>query len=238
MLDQPLELFETFAAQLLGPRPAILITTVDASGRVNAAPYAFITPVSYVPLRVGFSVARPKHTRLLSYHYSIKMGVDEALKRKEYANEDEKTTLKDTLRNVLETGEFGFSVMSVEYIHSVVVTSYRWPHDINEIEVAGLIPYPSSKIKPPLIMEASVALECKMIANYDFPGDPDFTFVVGECVAAHIDSKIIEGGEPKSERLTTLLQFGGAVYGVCREFLYGPRRDYPILIPVMPSAER
>jgi flavin reductase (DIM6/NTAB) family NADH-FMN oxidoreductase RutF len=48
--------------RILAPRPTVLITTVDVQGRVNAAPFSFITPISSQPPLVGFASAPQRHT--------------------------------------------------------------------------------------------------------------------------------------------------------------------------------
>lgn len=51
------------AVRLISPRVTALITTVDKQGRVNAAPYSWIYPISYVPPLVGVGVGgKHKHT--------------------------------------------------------------------------------------------------------------------------------------------------------------------------------
>lgn len=51
------------AVRLISPRVTALITTVDRQGRVNAAPYSWIYPVSYAPPLVGVGVGgKHKHT--------------------------------------------------------------------------------------------------------------------------------------------------------------------------------
>jgi len=48
--------------EVLAPRPAILISTVDREGRSNAAPFSFITPVSISPPLVLFAAVPTRHT--------------------------------------------------------------------------------------------------------------------------------------------------------------------------------
>ena len=48
--------------RLLVPRPAVLITTRDAEGIANAAPFSFIMPVSNDPPIIAFAAAPDRHT--------------------------------------------------------------------------------------------------------------------------------------------------------------------------------
>lgn len=48
--------------EILSPRCTVLISTVDKEGRVNAAPFSFVTPVSVEPPLVLYSSAPKRHT--------------------------------------------------------------------------------------------------------------------------------------------------------------------------------
>lgn len=48
--------------EVLAPRPAVLITTIDGAGVVNAAPFSFIMPVSINPPMVVFGSIPTRHT--------------------------------------------------------------------------------------------------------------------------------------------------------------------------------
>lgn len=225
MLDKELGLNETYIAEIISPRLTAVITTIDAKGRVNAAPYSFFTPVSYVPFRVCFSAPSRKHVdfpRSAHYHRGEEEPrASEVLKLEQYARETEHT-LKDTVVNVLEQGEFGVNMLPIENLEQMEITAGIFPYGVNEIEMAGLTAYPSTKIKPPLIKEAKVGIECVMVTVCCFApcqfGAP--TLIIGEGVATHVDSDIIEGGEIKPERMRSILEFRGPQFGVCTEFHY------------------
>ncbi len=48
--------------RVLAPRPVVLITTIDESGHINAAPYSFVMPVSGNPPLVAISSHPERHT--------------------------------------------------------------------------------------------------------------------------------------------------------------------------------
>ena len=97
MLDKQLQWTESFSAKLLAPRLSVMITSVDLAGRVNAAPYSFFMPVSYIPTRVCFSVVHIKHHSRLGFHYATKQSPKEMLKLEQFAAETE-----DLLTNATE----------------------------------------------------------------------------------------------------------------------------------------
>ena len=68
-------------------------------------------------------------------------------------------------------------------------------------------------------------------------GHKDVTLVIGEALAGHIDSEIMEADEARPERMHSLLQFAQSAFGVCTEFQYHERVAYPDVIP-MPKPGR
>jgi flavin reductase (DIM6/NTAB) family NADH-FMN oxidoreductase RutF len=48
--------------EILAPRCAVLISTVDKEGRANAAPFSFVTPVSSNPPLLLYAAAPNRHT--------------------------------------------------------------------------------------------------------------------------------------------------------------------------------
>jgi len=48
--------------KVLAPRPVVLVSTVDSEGRVNAAPFSFVMPVSMNPPLVAFASGHDRDT--------------------------------------------------------------------------------------------------------------------------------------------------------------------------------
>ena len=232
MLDKQIEWSESFSAQLFTPRLSVMVTSIDLAGRVNAAPYSFFMPIAYMPPRVCFSVVHVKHHSRVAFHYAKRQSPKEILQLEQYAGETEETP-KDTLANIMEQGEFGLNILPIEYLHQVVISSRRYPRGVDEIEVSGLTAYPSNRIRPPLIKEAKVAVECEKISHVDIgSGTEKVTLIIGTVLVWHIDSQIMEANEIKPERMRSLLQFAGSAYGVCTDFRYEERQYYPEIIPM------
>ena len=221
MLEQKLDVSKGTVPVLLTPRLIAVITTIDAKGRVNAAPYSFFMPISYDPPRVCFSDNYYKHNDLIYYEPGgQEPSAAETLAMEEYAGETVDSH-KDTLANIMEQGEFGVNILPIEYLHQLEITSGTFPYGINEIEMAELTPYPSTKIKPPLIQEAIVGLECVKVADYIVDPSPAWvTLVVGEGVEVHVDSKIMDGDIIKHDRTRSILELAADYYGVCTDFRY------------------
>ena len=125
----------------------------------------------------------------------------------------------DTHRNIIETAEFVVNVPSEEIIEQVMVTAVDFPHNVNEIEKAGLTAIPSEKVKPPRIEECKLHLECKLQWRKD-------TIIVGEVVAASADEDLIQGSvEERQMKLGQMFLVGAGMYG-----RIGDIRELPLRI--------
>lgn len=108
----------------------------------------------------------------------------------------------DTYGNIIETGEFVVNVPSEKIIEQVMVTAVDFPHNVNEIEEAGLTAISSEKVVPPRIEECKLHFECKLEWCRD-------TIIVGEVVAASADKDLIQGSvEERQMKLRQIFLVG------------------------------
>lgn len=114
------------------PRPIAWVTTVDAQGRVNAAPFSFFNVLSADPpiLAVGIE------------------------------NHDD-MAMKDTAANIRLTEQFTVNITDMKTVEAMNATAVAFPSGVDEIEAAGLTARPGVSVISPWIAEAPVALECK-----------------------------------------------------------------------------
>ncbi|MGQ9507099.1 MAG: flavin reductase family protein [Candidatus Bathycorpusculaceae bacterium] len=113
----------------------------------------------------------------------------------------------DTYRNIIETGEFVVNVPSDDIIEKVMVTAVDFPHNVNEIEKAGLTSIPSERVKPPRIEECKLHLECRLKWRKD-------NIFVGDVIAASIDEDLIRGSaEERQTKLRQIFLVGANMYG-------------------------
>ena len=154
---------------LIVPRPIGWVSTVDARGVVNLAPYSFFNGVGSDPPTVMFA-SEGTHTD---------------------------GDFKDSATNVRETGEFVCNLTTWELREPMNATSAHVPRSVDEFELAGLTPSPSRLVTPPRVAESPVHLECTHLQTVELPSnDPERpTLVVfGRVVGIHIDDSIIRDG--------------------------------------------
>lgn len=117
---------------------------------------------------------------------------------------------KDSLRNVLETGEFVVCLASESMFERVNATGTNFPAEVSEFAEVGLTPEPSATVAPPRVAQSPVALECRLEHALELG---DSTVVIGRVSHAAIDSDVFEtdtrgNSLPAIERLRPLSRLG------------------------------
>jgi flavin reductase (DIM6/NTAB) family NADH-FMN oxidoreductase RutF len=97
------------------PRPIGWISTVDAAGQTNLAPFSFFNAVASRPPTVLFCPTIREFD----------------------------AGPKDTLRNVRTTGEFVVNIVTEALAEAMNISSTEFPAEVDEFRAAGLTPAPS-----------------------------------------------------------------------------------------------
>jgi len=116
---------------LVMPRPIAWVTSRDAEGRLNLAPFSFFNVMGSEPPVVVIGVGneadgRPKHTA----------------------------------RNIAATKEFVVNLVTEELVQAMNLTAADFPEGHSELAAAGLHEAASGTVSVPRVAEAQVALEC------------------------------------------------------------------------------
>jgi flavin reductase (DIM6/NTAB) family NADH-FMN oxidoreductase RutF len=174
---------------IIAPRPIGWIGTLDKDGKANLAPFSYFTLVSSLPPIVAFSCNTP-----------------------------EDRELKDTLTNVMETGEFTYNMPSLDLVHQMNATSSPLPRGEDEFEFAGLKKAASLKIRTPRVADSPVSFECKVdrIVKLGEGADEVPTHVTfGRVVGVHINEDYIdENGNFLTALAQPVARLGGIQYAV------------------------
>jgi len=130
---------------------------------------------------------------------------------------------KDSLRNILETGEFTCSIANQALTDAMNLSSAPVAPGVNEFALAGLDAAPSMLVKPPRVAQAPAAFECRLWKTIDLPVVPGrpggpapmgYTMVIGEVVAVYIDDRYIRDGIVDTGAMRTLARLGYMDYAV------------------------
>jgi len=170
---------------LVVPRPIGWISSVDKAGVVNLAPYSFFNATSYSPPTVMFSAGR---------------------------GQVEDDGRKDSLRNIIETGEFVHNFTNWDTREAMNESSATTSMDVDEMAMVGLTPIPSKLVKPPRVKETPIHFECKLVRTVDMPYSDiknAYTVVFGEIVGIHIDDAfILPSGQIDIAKLHPIARMG------------------------------
>ncbi len=112
---------------------------------------------------------------------------------------------KDSLRNVLATGEFVVSLCNEDLIEQVNLTGTDYPEDVSEFDAVGLLREPSLRVAPPRVAASPVALECRLVHTQAFGV---CTVVFGEVVHLAVDEAVLRDGRPEISLLRPVARLG------------------------------
>jgi flavin reductase (DIM6/NTAB) family NADH-FMN oxidoreductase RutF len=178
----------TILNALVAPRPIAWVSSVNAQGVSNLAPFSYFNLLSNSPPTLIFSCVTP-------------------------ADRVE----RDTLANVRATGEFVVNLVSRELLETMHATSAAFPHGDSEFAAAGLEPAPSVHVRPPRVGASPASIECRVLHFLPIPperpGEAGCTAVVGRVVGIHVAPELMDArGHFDSARARLMARLGGPQY--------------------------
>lgn len=180
----PKELYE-FLTRLVCPRPIAFVSSVDAQGQVNLAPFSYFTAGGLQPPSVVFCAVADRRGRI-----------------------------KDTLHNIRETGEYVINVVTREITEPMNEASANFPHGVNEFEEAGFTAEPSLQVRPPRVLESPLSMECRRHTIVEC-GDGPLAghFVIGEVLTFRVREDVLDpAGYPDPAKVGFVGRLGGNDY--------------------------
>jgi flavin reductase (DIM6/NTAB) family NADH-FMN oxidoreductase RutF len=116
---------------LVVPRPIAWVTSQNAEGIINLAPFSFFNAIGSDPLYIIISIG----------------------------NKDDGSP-KDTAANIIANGEFVVNLVTEDLLSEMNFSAANFPPNESELTALGLHPAASKKIKVPRVSEAKASLEC------------------------------------------------------------------------------
>jgi flavin reductase (DIM6/NTAB) family NADH-FMN oxidoreductase RutF len=167
------------------PRPVAWVSTIDAAGRANLAPFSYFNAVTSDPpivmISVGRTRSRPGDGR------------------------------KDTAQNLLATGEAVVHIAPRRLARAMVTTSADVPPGTDEFDLAGLARVASTDVRPPRVAAAPIAMECILERHLPVGNGPSDVFFL-RVVRFHVDDAILRDGLPDAALLDAIGRLGGEEY--------------------------
>lgn len=118
---------------------------------------------------------------------------------------------KDTLRNVLATGEFVVCLASLPLIAEVNATSARFDADVDEAAVTGVQMEASEVVRPARVAQSPASIECRLHSTVDLG---ESTLVLGAVRAITVLSVALVDGRPAMDALQPVSRLGGDEWGL------------------------
>ncbi len=173
-------------ASTIAPRPIAWVSSLSTDGVANLAPFSF------------FQMLTPKPPTLM---ISVQHHAD--------------GSLKDTARNIRDTGEFVVSLVAYPMVHAMNATSFAFDADTSEFERADIASDASHAVAPRRVRGAPMSFECKLASFQLYPESASTCAVIlGEVVAAHADESIVGAdGIIDPQKLDLVSRMGADWYG-------------------------
>lgn len=160
-----------FLSALVIPRPIALVSTRDAGGVYNCAPFSFFNLFSEDPAVVVLGFSSRSEDKSLD-------------------------TRKDTLRNIERTGAFVINMVDRPMAEAMNVCATDFPPEMSEADAAGFTLVPSRFIDVKRIAQSPVNLECRLFQRIELSYRRHL--ILGEVLCVHVRDDIID---PKTRRV-------------------------------------
>lgn len=177
---------QNYLQHAIGPRPICFASTIDLAGNINLSPFSFFNMFSSNPPIVIFSPARRVRDN----------------------------TTKHTLQNVLEVPEVVINIVDYDMVQQTSLASCEFPKGTNEFIKAGFTQQKATLVKPPLVKESKIKLECKVIEVKTLGSEGGAgNLVISEVLCMHIDESILDGNNKIDQlKLHHVARLGGDWY--------------------------
>ncbi len=176
----------------IAPRPIAFASTIDKDGNVNLSPFSFFNLFSTNPPIVIFSPSIKARDK----------------------------SFKHTLLNVKEVPEVAISICDYDMVQQMSLSSCEFPKGIDEFIKSGFTKEPSTLIKPPMVKEAKVKLECrvneiKSLGNEAGAGQ----LIIAEVLLMHVNESILNEEQTMIApmKFHQVARLGGDWYAVVNE---------------------
>lgn len=177
---------QTLLQTAIAPRPIALASTIDKDGNVNLSPFSFFNMFSTNPPVVIFSPSRRVRDN----------------------------TTKHTLENVNQVAEVVIGIVNYSIVQQISLASTEYEKGVNEFVKAGLTMKEADLVKPKLIEECPVNLECKVleIKSLGTEGGAG-NLIICEIIKIHLREEYLnEEGNLDQKKLDLVARLGANWY--------------------------
>ncbi len=180
---------QNYLQYAVAPRPVCFASTIDSAGQVNLSPFSFFNMFSTTPPILVFSPSRRVRDN----------------------------TTKHTLHNVLDVPEVVINIVDYDMVQQISLASCEYPKGTNEFVKAGFTEIPATRVRPPMVKESKIKIECKVIEVKPLGEEGGAgNLVICEALCMHIDDAILDDEKKMIDqrRIHHIARLGGDWY--CR----------------------
>lgn len=205
-----------YLQHVVAPRPICLASTIDKTGNVNLSPFSFFNLFSSNPPIVVFSPARRVRDN----------------------------TTKHTLENILEVPEVVINIVTYDMVQQTSLASCEFSKEVNEFAKAGFTEEIASMVKPRMVKESKIKMECKVLEVKPLGTEGGAgNLVICEVLRMHIDDSLLDENKKLDQRkINHVARLGGDWYCVVNEQnlfeVEKPNTQLGIGIDALPAAIR
>ena len=148
----------------IAPRPICFASTIDIDGQVNLSPFSFFNVFSTTPPILIFSPSRRVRDN----------------------------TTKHSLENVLQVPEVVINIVDYDMVQQTSLASCEYPKEVNEFIKAGFTEEPATLVKPPMVKESKISIECRVLETKVLGSQGGSgNLVICEALRMHVDPSIL-----------------------------------------------
>lgn len=172
--------------QTVIPRPIAWVLTESGEADYNLAPFSYFTPISSNPPLLMFSVGKKPTGEI-----------------------------KDTTRNVLETGRMVVHIANADLAEQVTQTSATLPHGESEVALAALELIDFEGFELPRIKDCPIAFGCKLFEVKEI-GETPQSLIFAQIEDIYIAPEVIGNNQERlvveALKVNPLSRLGGSQY--------------------------
>jgi flavin reductase (DIM6/NTAB) family NADH-FMN oxidoreductase RutF len=205
-----------YLQHVIAPRPICFASTMDKAGNVNLSPFSFFNLFSSSPPIVIFSPSRRVRDN----------------------------TTKHTLQNVQEVPEVVINIVTYDMVHQTSLASCEYPKNVNEFIKSGFTPEPATLVKPPMVKESKVKLECSVLEIKPLGSEGGAgNLVICEILRMHINDSLLDENKKMDQlKIHHVARLGGDWYCVVNEHnlfqVQKPNTELGIGLDMLPESIR
>ncbi|KGO67751.1 FMN-binding split barrel-like protein [Penicillium italicum] len=192
----------------IAPRPVGFLSTVNSKGEKNLSPFSYFQVIDHDP-------------PMFIVGFSSRPG-----------------RVKDTYRNLQETGECVINTVSENMIEAVNATSIDAPYGVSEWDVSGLHEAPSGTVKPSRVAESVFNIEGKVVDIKEFTDHQQPGMSLAATVLIKATRFWVKEGTANEdyshvdlEKLRPVGQLGGISYGRIGSTFEQPHKRWSDEVP-------